>query len=54
MRWTPRQRVHRREQQPLGQNDGGETGPILPQTEEPFETEEPADEVPESSEPSDD
>ncbi len=42
------------EQQPLGQNDGGETGPILPQTEEPFETEEPADEVPESSEPADD
>ena len=42
------------EQQPLGQDDGGETGPILPQTEEPFETEEPADQVPESSEPVDD
>ncbi len=42
------------EQQPLGQDDGGETGPILPQTQEPFETDEPAGQVPESSEPNDD
>lgn len=42
------------EQQPLGQDDGGDTGPILPATLEPFETEEPVEEVPESSEPNND
>jgi len=43
------------ELQPLGQDDGGETGPILPATLEPdLGTEEPAEEVPESSEPNDD
>ena len=42
------------EQQPLGQDDGGDTGPILPATLEPFETEEPVEEAPESSEPNDD
>jgi len=42
------------EQQPLGQDDGGDTGPILPATLEPFTTEEPVEEVPESSEPNDD
>ena len=43
------------EQQPLGQDDEGETGPILPESSEPdFETEEPAEELPESSEPNDD
>ena len=47
------------EQQPLGQDDGGETGPSLPETQEPIakfvvpESEEPAAEVPESSEPND-
>ena len=43
------------EQQPLGQDNEGETGPILPESSEPdFETEEPAEEPPESSEPNDD
>lgn len=42
------------EQQPLGQDDGGDTGPTLPTTLEPFETEEPVEEVPESSEPNND
>ena len=42
------------EQQPLGQEDGGETGPILPVTDEPFSTEEPTEETPESDEPNDD
>ena len=42
------------QQQPLGQDDGGETGPILPTTDEPFVTEEPANETPESDEPNDD
>ena len=41
------------EQQPLGEGDGGETGPSLPATIEPFETEEPATAVPESGEPND-
>ena len=41
------------EQQPIGEGDPGETGPILPATSEPFETEEPAAEIPESGEPSD-
>ena len=51
------------EQQPLGQDDGGETGPIVPATEEPsvtfvvpesvepLESEEPTNETPESDEP---
>ena len=42
------------EQQPLGEGDSGETGPLLPATTEPFETDEPAAEIPESEEPSDD
>ncbi|MEE2680705.1 MAG: hypothetical protein VX816_03570 [Actinomycetota bacterium] len=54
------------EQQPLGQDDGGETGPIVPATEEPsvtfvvpesvepLESEEPTNETPESDEPNDD
>ncbi len=41
------------EQQPIGEADSGSQGPILPATSEPFETEEPAAEIPESGEPSD-
>ena len=43
------------EQQPLGQEGESETGPTLPESLEPdFETEEPVEEVPESSEPNSD
>ena len=42
------------EQQPLGEGESGETGPLLPATTEPFETDEPAAEIPESEEPNDD
>ena len=48
------------EQRPLGQDDDGQTGPLLPATEEPFVTQEPisevepTDEAPESDEPNDD
>ena len=41
------------EQQPLGEGDSGETGPLLPATMEPSETEEPATEILESEEPND-
>ncbi len=41
------------EQKPLGQEEDGETGPILPVTDEPFMTEEPTNEIPESDEPND-
>ncbi|MDG2025218.1 MAG: hypothetical protein P8J75_12265 [Actinomycetota bacterium] len=41
------------EQRPLGQDEGDQTGPVLPSTDEPFATEEPTSEVPESDEPND-
>jgi hypothetical protein len=41
------------EQRPLGQDEGDQTGPVLPTTDEPFATEEPTSEVPESDEPND-
>lgn len=42
------------EQQPLGQDEGDQTGPVLPTTDEPFATEEPHTfVVPESDEPND-
>jgi len=41
------------EQRPLGQDEGDQTGPVAPTTDEPFATEEPTSEVPESDEPDD-
>jgi hypothetical protein len=41
------------EQRPLGQDEGDQTGPVVPTTDEPFATEEPTSEVPESDEPDD-
>ncbi|MEE3256461.1 MAG: hypothetical protein VX222_04185 [Actinomycetota bacterium] len=42
------------EELPLGQQDGGETGPYLPATNEPLATEEPTNDPPESVQPDDD
>ena len=41
------------EQRPLEQDEGDQTGPVVPTTDEPFATEEPTSEVPESDEPDD-
>ena len=42
------------DQQPLGEGDGDSTGPILPEPDEPFVSEEPSEELPESDEPAED
>jgi hypothetical protein len=48
------------EQRPLGQDEGDQTGPVVPitdepsATDEPLDTEEPTSEIPESDEPNDD
>ena len=41
------------EQRPLGQDEGDQTGPVMPTTDEPFVTDEPTSEIPESDEPND-